>query len=75
MVSKSTSKTSSISCNSYKKGLQLILLDNSFIVFFLLKDMDKSSSSPHQTDDEEDDDDIDIEENVDEEHATSSNSN
>jgi hypothetical protein len=37
--------------------------------------MDKSCSSPHQTDDEEDDDDIDIEENVDEEHATSSNSN
>jgi len=38
------------------------------------KDMDKSCSSPQQTDDEEDDD-IDIEENVDEEHATSSNSN
>jgi hypothetical protein len=36
--------------------------------------MDKSCSTPQQTDDE-DDDDIDIEDNVDEEHATSSNSN
>ncbi|CAF0807550.1 unnamed protein product [Adineta steineri] len=39
------------------------------------KDMDKSCSSPQQSDDEDDDDDIDVEDNVDEEHATSSNSN
>ncbi|CAF0848795.1 unnamed protein product [Rotaria sordida] len=40
------------------------------------KDMDKSCSSPRQSDEEEDDDDdIDVEDNVDEEHATSSNSN
>ncbi|CAF3361784.1 unnamed protein product [Rotaria socialis] len=40
------------------------------------KDVDKSCSSPQQTDDEDDDDDdIDIDDNVDEEHATSSNSN
>ncbi|CAF0781406.1 unnamed protein product [Rotaria sp. Silwood1] len=39
------------------------------------KDIDKSCSSPQQSDEEDDDDDIDVEDNVDEEHATSSNSN
>jgi len=36
--------------------------------------MDKSCSTPQQTDDENEDD-IDIDDNVDEEHATSSSSN
>ena len=47
-----------------------------------LQDLDKSGSSPRHTDDEDDEDDddetddhINIEDNGDEEHATSSNSN